>query len=151
MRSKARLFVVVLALFLLAGCATKGPKFNELSPSMANMAPETSRIYIYRISVLGAAVQPAVKLNDEVIGKAVPNGFFYVDKEPGNYTIKTSTEVERQLSLTLEKGQTRYVRLNISLGFFVGHVYPELVDAQVGEKEIQECRYIGEKTVAAHQ
>jgi len=78
-----------------------------------------------------------------VVGKAVPNGFFYVDRSPGNYQMVTSTEVERKLSLTLDKGQTRFVRLNISVGFFVGHVYPELVDNEVGQKEIQNCRYIG--------
>jgi hypothetical protein len=103
------------------------------------------RIYLYRTSVLGAAIQPKVKLNGEVIGKAVPKGFFYVDKKAGNYEIMTSTEVKRKLSLTLDEGQTRYVRLNISMGFFVGHVYPKLVESQVGEKEIQNCRYIGQK------
>jgi len=55
----------------------------------------------------------------------------------------TSIEVDRKLSLTLDKGQTRFVRLNISMGFFAGHVYPELVDQAIGEKEIQECRYTG--------
>ncbi len=95
--------------------------------------------------MLGAALQPEVKLNGEVVGKAVPNGFFYVDQEPGNYKIATSTEVDRHLSLALEKGQTRYVRLNISMGFFVGHVYPELVENEDGEKEIQQCSYTGQK------
>lgn len=55
----------------------------------------------------------------------------------------TSTEVDRSLSLTLEAGQTRYVRLGISFGFFVGHVYPELVDTSVGEEEIKELSYTG--------
>ncbi|MCG6537401.1 MAG: DUF2846 domain-containing protein [Syntrophales bacterium LBB04] len=98
---------------------------------------------MYRTTILGAAVQPEVKLNGEVIGRAVPNGFFYVDKPRGNYEIMTSTEVDRKLSLTLDPGQTRYVRLNIAMGFFVGHVYPELVDLDVGKSEIQDCRYTG--------
>jgi hypothetical protein len=53
--------------------------------------------------------------------------------------------VDRKLSLTLDAGQTRYVRLNISMGFFVGHVYPELVNLDVGQKEIHDCRYIGKE------
>lgn len=138
------LFVITVS-FLLTACATTGPKFTELAPSISNLAPGIGRIYIYRTSVLGAAIQPEVKLNGEVIGKAVPKGFFYVDKKPGNYVITTSTEVTRKLSFTLDEGQTRYVRLNVSLGFFVGHVYPELVEHQVAEKEIQNCRYIGQK------
>lgn len=86
-----------------------------------------------------------MKLNGEVIGKAVPNGFFYIDRPPGDYEMMTSTEVDRSLSFTLDQGQTRYVKLNISVGFFVGHVYPELVESEIGAKEIQECSYIGDK------
>ncbi|MCX5883691.1 MAG: hypothetical protein NTU74_18420 [Deltaproteobacteria bacterium] len=66
-----------------------------------------------------------------------------MDKEPGNYEVLTATEVDRKLTLTLDKGQTRYVRLNISMGFFVGHVFPELVNPVDGVKEIQDCVYIG--------
>jgi hypothetical protein len=129
----------------LVSCAGKGPTYNELAPTISDSLTDSGRIFIYRTAVMGAAVQPEVKLNGEVIGKAIPQGFFYVDKEPGNYEIMTSTEVKRKLSLTLEKGQTRYVRLNISMGFFVGHVYPELVDAETGTKEINKCRYTGQK------
>jgi hypothetical protein len=77
------------------------------------------------------------------VGSSIPNGFFYVDSSPGANEIMTSTEVDRKLSLTLDKGQTRFVRLNISIGFFVGHVYPELADQATGEKEIQDCRNTG--------
>ena len=127
MNSSARFIVVVFITLLLGGCATTGPKYSELAPSISNHSSETGRIYVYRSSSFGAAIQPEVKLNGEVIGKAVPYGFFFVDREPGEYEILTSTEVDRELSLILDKGQTRYVRLNISLGFFVGHVYPELI------------------------
>src|SRR5439155_23646456 len=63
----------------------------------------------------------------------------------GNYEVETSTEVKRRLSLTLDNNQTRYVRLNMAMGFFVGHVYPELVDDPTGEKEICGCKYTGIK------
>lgn len=141
------MFRVIIAVFItvfLAGCAT-GPKFSEISPKLSNVMPDKGRIYIYRTSVFGAAIQPEVKLNGNPIGKAVPQGFFYVDRDPGEYQIETSTEVERHLSLVLEIGQTRYVRLNINMGFFVGHVYPELLENQVGEKEIQKCSYTGQQ------
>ena len=145
MKLKTKLFFLLMVAFLIGGCATTGPKFIELAPSISNLPPDTGRIYLYRTSILGAAIQPQVKLNGEVIGKAVPKGFFYVDREPGNYEIMTSTEVKRKLSLTLDNGQTRYVRLNVSMGFFVGHVYPELVASEEGEKGIQNCRYTGQE------
>ena len=142
MKTALNAFAAIFLAFFLAGCAT-GPKFSEISSSIKEPAADKGRIYIYRTAVLGAAVQPEVKLNGEVVGKAVPNGFFYVDRGPGDYKITTSTEVDRHLSLTLDKDQTRYVRLNISMGFFVGHVYPELVENSVGKQEIQQCSYTG--------
>lgn len=127
---------------IFSSCATSGAKYAELSPTIP-AKPDTGRIFVYRSSVLGAAIQPDVKINGEVVGSSIPNGFFYVDRSPGAYEIMTSTEVDRKLSLTLGKEQIRFVRLNISMGFFVGHVYPELVDQATGEKEIQDCRYTG--------
>jgi hypothetical protein len=77
---------------------------------------------------LWADIQPVTKLNGEVSGKAVPNRFFYVDKIPGNYEVLASMEVAGGLLLTLDEGQTRYAPLNISMGFFLGHVCSELIE-----------------------
>jgi hypothetical protein len=139
-----KMLLVSFVILGLTACAT-GPKFSEMSSTIGQIKPDKGRVYIYRKTALGAAIQPKVKLNGKEIGKAVPKGFFYVDLAPGQYVIETSTEVDRRLSFELEKGQTKYVRLNISMGFFAGHVYPELVESSVGEKEIQDCGYIGEK------
>lgn len=136
---KTTLLFLITAFFLM-GCAS-GPKYSEISNTFQEAPEDTGRIFIYRTAVLGAAIQPDVKLDGEVVGKAVPNGFFFVDKKPGNHKIATSTEVDRHLSLTVEKGQTRFVRLDVSMGFFVGHVYPKLVENNIGEKEIQKCSY----------
>ena len=141
--SLAMLAVFAAALLALGGCATTGPTYSKFKSAAPKLDPADGRIYIYRVSALGAAVQPEVKVNGDVVGTAVPFGFLLVDRKPGAYEISTATEVERKLSLTLEKGQTRYVRLNVSIGFFVGHIYPELVDNEVGEKELQECRFAG--------
>ncbi|MDH4232351.1 MAG: DUF2846 domain-containing protein [Nitrospirota bacterium] len=142
MKTLLKFFAVIILSLPFWGCATSGPKYSELLPALST-PPDTGRIYIYRTTVFGAAVQPEVKLNGEVVGKAIPKGFFYVDKKPGTYEILTSTEVDRKLSLLLECAQTRYVRLNMAMGFFVGHVYPELIDSETAEKEIQDCQYTG--------
>lgn len=142
-RSLLRLLPVLLAVASLAGCATSGMTYTEMQPRLAPPADGQGRIFIYRTTVLGAAVQPSVKLNDAVVGSAVPRGFFYVDRSAGDYTISTETEVTRTLSLTLAAGQVRYVRLNIGIGFFVGHVWPELVDDAQGISGIADCHLVG--------
>ncbi len=138
-----RLLLVLLAAALLAGCATSGATYADLQPKLAPPAEGQGRIFIYRTIVLGAAVQPSVRLNNIVVGSAVPRGFIYLDRPAGDYTISTETEVERTLSLTLAPGQVRYVRLNISMGFFVGHVYPELVDDAEAKADIAGCHLVG--------
>lgn len=136
-------FLVIICLATIAtGCAT-GPKFSEVKNSIGDLNPKEGRIYLYRTTTLGAALQPQIKVNGEPVGKSVAKGFMFIDREPGNYEIMTSTEVDRKLSLTLEKGQTRFVKFNVSMGFFAGHVYPDIVEKEIGETEIQQCSYTG--------
>lgn len=144
MKKLLLLAVVTVTAALFTGCAS-GPKFNEVKSSFAPLAQDKGRIYFYRTSALGAALNPDVRLNGEVVGTAKAKGFFYTDRAPGNCEVETSTEVSRKLTLTLDPGQTRYVRFNVSMGFFVGHVYPELVENAAGEAEIQKCSYTGVK------
>jgi hypothetical protein len=142
MKKIINLLFVVGCAALMTGCAS-GPQYKTLHSTEAPLAAGNGRIYIYRTAALGAAVQPEVNVNDQVVGKAVPKGYFFIDRPAGNYEISTSTEVKRTLSLTLDPAQQRYVRLNIGMGFFVGHVWPELIDNQVADKEIQDCHFTG--------
>ncbi len=138
----SRLSVVLLATALFAGCAS-GPSYQEYSANIAPVGDENGRIYLYRKSSMGAAVQPMVRINGDEVGKAKPKGFFYVDLPPGTYDVAASTEAERNLNLTLDAGEEKYVRLEIKIGAFVGHVKPVLVDTEVGQEEIQDMKYIG--------
>ncbi|HYM17946.1 MAG TPA: DUF2846 domain-containing protein [Micropepsaceae bacterium] len=134
--------VGAIALFL-AGCATSGPTFMEMQTSSKPIAANSGRIYVYRTSALGAALQPSVKLDGMTVGDAVPEGYFFVDRPAGTYKLSTATEVDRTVSLTLNSGEVRYVRLDVSFGFFVGHISPVLVDTAEAEKEIQKLHFTG--------
>lgn len=137
-----RLFACCLVALTLSACAS-GVKFTEMNPSTMPKDQDSGRIFFYRTTVLGAALQPDIRLNGTKVGDSVAQGFFYVDRSPGNYEVATSTEVDRKVTFVLEKGQTRFVKFSVSMGFFVGHVYGELVDSAVGLEEIKECKYTG--------
>ena len=137
-----RLFACCLVALTLSACAS-GVKFTEMNPSTMPKDQDSGRIFFYRTTVLGAALQPDIRLNGAKVGDSVAQGFFYVDRPPGNYEIVTSTEVDRKVTFVLEKEQTRFVKFSVSMGFFVGHVYGELVDSAVGLEEIKECKYTG--------
>lgn len=136
--------IVSVVVALCVGCAASGPKFSEVANSFPPLPQDEGRIFIYRSGTpFGSAVQPDVKLDGEKIGSSQPGGFFYIDRPSGHYEISVTTEVKRTLALLVEKGEQKFVRLNISMGFFVGHVYPELIDREKAEKEIQNCHYTG--------
>jgi hypothetical protein len=141
MKQRFSYCLIAIAAALLVSCAS-GVPFTQLNPSLNPEIPNSGRIFFYRVTGLGgAAIQPDILMNGEKIGKSIPQGFFYLDRPAGKYTVVTSTEVKRKVSFVLDEGQTRYIRFNISMGFFAGHVYGELVDPVEAEKEIQECKY----------
>lgn len=143
MKNITRRLAVVACAALLAACAS-GPKHAEVQSSIPALKATEGRLYVYRSgSMLGAAIQPNVVVNGKVAGESKPGGFFFVDLPPGTVEVSTSTEVEKKLTLTLDAGQTRYVRTSVGFGLMVGRVYPELVDNAQGAKEITETSYIG--------
>ncbi len=140
--TRAGLLTFLLAAVALAGCAS-GPAYEEYESQIQAVGDGDGRIYMYRTSSLGAAVQPAITVNGDAVGKAVPKGFFYVDLAPGDYTIAASTEAKRSLDVTLDAGEEMYVRLEIKMGAFVGHIKPVLVEAAVGKEEIKKTNFAG--------
>lgn len=143
MKSWMRAAFVCAVLPVLAACAS-GPTYSELQKTTAPLAANSGRIYLYRSGgMFGAAIQPSVKIDGKVVGDAVPGGYFYVDLPAGSYKISATTEVERDLTVTLEAGQTRYVTLSPSFGAFAGHISPTLVDDKKGVEDIQDSHYTG--------
>jgi hypothetical protein len=138
------LFLIVV-LSNLVGCAS-GVKFPDYAKDMSSIDQSQSRLFVYRSTAFGAAIQPVVTIDDVATNNAVPMGFFFKDVAPGNHTVKCSTEVKRKLSFTTKPGQTKYVRLDVSMGFFVGHISPKLIDEEIALKELQKCKYIGYKS-----
>jgi hypothetical protein len=137
--------MVLLLMTFASGCAS-GPRLREVQSTLPVLGKNDARIYFYRTSYFGAGIQPDVKLNGAVVGEATPGKVWFVDVSPGNYVVQTTTETDKQLTFTTRAQQTRYIRFNMSMGFFVGHVTPELIDPAVGQNEIAECRYLAPKT-----
>lgn len=133
----------VFAVALLSSCAS-GPKYAEVQTSIMPVESGKGRIYFYRRELEpGLAVQPTVYVNGVAVGSSQPNGFFFVDRAPGQIEVKTETEVEEKITFTLAAGQTRYVRTYVGMGILVGRVYPELIDPEQGANELKERAYTG--------
>ena len=148
MKITARYLISVVILLCTAGCAS-GPTYEEYSSTIEPPLPLDGRIYIYRTNAFGAAVQPTVMVNGENVGKANLKSFLYIDRLAGKYDISTSIKAERSLSLILQEGEVKYVRIDVKLGVFGGHIELVLVDKTVGEQELKSLNYTGEQAVAA--
>jgi hypothetical protein len=138
---RARNFMILVAL-LMGGCAATGPTHTEVKSTFAVLDANQGRIFFYRASsIVGAAIQPDINLNGEIVGTSIPGGFFYKDVSAGNQIVSTSTEVERQLTFTIGAKETRYVRTSPSLGLFVGRIQPDLVPTDEAEKDLPGLHY----------
>jgi hypothetical protein len=144
MKSIFRLFLIAGSVaFVAAGCAT-GPAYRDVASSIPTLAANHGRIYFFRSgSMFGAAIQPDVQLNGQVVGQSKPKGFFYVDEPAGQYTAATTSETEKTVSFSLEAGETKYVRTSASLGIVVYRIVPSLESADIAVKEIEDSKYTG--------
>src|SRR5258705_2113838 len=107
---RTRNFIILVAL-LMGGCAATGPTHTEIKSTFAPLDANQGRVFFYRAaSMVGAAIQPDISLNGEIVGTSIPGGFFYKDVAAGNQRVSTSTEVERQLTFTICAREIRYVR-----------------------------------------
>lgn len=141
MAAKTKIIIGLCLVLTLCSCAT-GVPYLEMNPSLSPEKGGTGRVFFYRVTGMGgAALQPDIVVNEKTIGRSIPQGFFYLDLPPGDYIVVTTTEVKRKVSFVLEEGQTRYIRFKISMGFFAGHVYGELVNPEEAKQEIQQCKY----------
>ena len=97
-----------LLVLLLAACAS-GPKFNTVESTFAASPAGKARIFFYRATSLGGAIQPEIVLNGKVVGKAQPQGVFFVDVDPGNMEVVTGSEVEKKLTFHYTGGIKQFV------------------------------------------
>jgi hypothetical protein len=132
-----------LLLFTAVSCAS-GATYSEIEHRIPEIPTGEGRIIFYRdASMFGAAVQPAVSLDEQEVGESVPGGFFFVDRPAGKFRANCSTEVDRQVSFTLAEQQVRYIRGTVSMGFWAGHVNLEMVDPNEAKPGLGDLSYTG--------
>ena len=104
---------------------------------MPSLKDTEGRIYFLRsASMLGAAIQPDIRLNDQVVGQSRPGGYFYVDRPAGSYIASASTETEKTASFMLDAGETKYLRSSPSFGLLVGRIVIEIETTEKAKSEL---------------
>jgi hypothetical protein len=124
---------------LLAGCAT-GASYQG-----ASTIPEgKALIYIYRLpKFVGFAIFYDVKAGETVVTTLKAGGYFpYVVSAPAEVELWARTEAKSSVTLDVKPGQIYYVKAGTSVGALVGRPRLIVVSADVGEKEIKECKLL---------
>lgn len=145
---------MVAVAFLASGCAT-GVPYATMASSIPVLKAGEGRMYFLRSnSMLGAAVQPEIRLNESVVGRSQPGGFFYVDRPSGKYLAAASTEVEKTLSLALDPGEVKYIRSSPAFGLLIGRIILDLETPEKARQELTGLTYTGtaaNSAAAGHQ
>lgn len=147
-----RRFLATLAIALtaiLAGCATTGPQYMDVESGFPALDLGKGRIFFYRAPGLGMALQPDIKLGDEVVGQSKPSSFFFVDRPAGRYVARARTEAEDTVDIELGEGEEVYVHLTMGLGFFVGRPYLAIRDQATALRELPTLAYSGSVPLVA--
>ena len=143
-RFDRRAFAHAVCAHALTGCAATGTKYSDMAASIPAAKSSEGRIYFFRSSsFVGAAIQPDIKLNGQVVGTSKPGGFFYVDRPAGNHTASASTETEKTASFALAAGETKYLRTSPSLGLLVGRIVIEIESPEKAKAELATLSHTG--------
>lgn len=126
----------------LASCAS-GPTYAELKPTLPPLAKGHGRVFVYRPSSFGAAIQPSVKIDDQVVGTSEGRGFIYSDQPAGSRKVSLKTEWNHEGTVAVKSGEVSFVRCSVIPGVFAAHVRPSQVERSTGEEEIQDCKWSG--------
>ena len=139
--------LLLCAVALLAACAGETRAPSRLADSVAVLPepnPDQGRIYFYRPrGLLFSAVEPDVIVNDRKVGVSVQGQVFYRDAYPGDYEIFLTSDSERFLILSLEAGQTRFVRTSLAFSLLAPRLTPKLVKQAQGRQEVQNLTLVG--------
>ncbi len=134
----------------LSGCAVGLATDQEAAFAEPNLEPGDARIYFLRSSsIVGAAIEPEIRLNGEVIGISRPGGFFYVTRPAGSYYAATSMELKQPASFELSAGEIKYLRTLPTTGGPVGRIVVEVESADKARAELPSLSFTGTEKVSA--
>jgi hypothetical protein len=147
-----RTWGALLMLALLSGCASvpMGDKSQDTeAKKFAAPAPDTSRLYVYRNSNLGAALTKRITVDGNYVGETAAKTYFVKDVAPGKHTLATQSEFsDNTLDLETQGGRNYFVHQYIKLGVFVGGANLELMSEEEGKQGVLECQLAAPATTA---
>lgn len=138
------LFIPVVALLLLSGCASVPMAPMEKDAEAKAFAPPADQgaLYIFRDEVFGAAIPMTVSVNGHVIGQTASNSYFWLELDPGHYRVESHTENVSTLPVTVTAGENTYVWQEVKMGMWMARSLLQEVDAERGRQGVMDSKLI---------
>lgn len=139
------LVLTVLASSLFVGCASVPMTNKSLSDSVKQFnkpAQQKSGIYVYRDSIIGAALKKDIWIDGKCIGESAPKVFFFTEVD-GNKEHAISTESEfspNTINVFTKGGDNYFIRQYIKMGAFVGGANLEVIEPAKGQEAIKNLK-----------
>jgi hypothetical protein len=143
MLKKVIVVVAIITSILFTGCASVRMASKEADLALKNFAQPPSDkagLYIYRNSWIGQALKKDIYLDSVLIGETANKVYFYKLISPGQHTLSTESEFgENGITFQADSGKNHFAEQYIKFGVFVGGAGIEMVDEEVGMKEVLDC------------
>lgn len=120
----------------ITGCAS-AVTYDQYLQSVQPPESGNGRVYVYRVDTVGTAIRPSIILDGEILGRAVPNRFYYRDVPAGQHEVTVSTESKSKLSFAVAAGKEVHVKIEVRITPASWHVTPVLVLAETAQEEIR--------------
>jgi len=144
MFKKLLVILAIASSAYLSGCATvplASDAEDQSRKQFTSPPPNIAGLYIYRNSILGAALKKTLSLDGEVIGESAAMTYFYRELEPGKHILATESEFSDNITtLNIEGGKNYYIKHFIKFGVFIGGADFTFVSEEVGQKGVLECK-----------
>jgi hypothetical protein len=147
MREYKKILSVLILLTSLTACQSSGRTYAQLEKDgIPPIAEDKGRVFLYRYSTLGFAIQPSIFIDDNKVGDSVAEGFFFTDIPPGKHRVSAETEVEKTLDFTVAEKQNVYIKQSPAFGLFIGRIAFDNVEETQAKSEMAELHYQGDVT-----
>lgn len=138
---------LILSLFFLVSACASVPMESKTADEQAKLITKPpqgkANIYIYRDSLLGAALKKTLYINGSPIGETAMKTYFKLAVDPGSYKISTESEFSNNdLILSVTPGETYYVNQYIKLGAFVAGAGLKKVSEAEGIEGVGKCKLV---------
>lgn len=144
MLNKFVMFALLVAAFLLTGCASVPMASVDHDTQAKTFAVESDKanIYLFRNESMGAAVKMDVVLDGKPVGQTVAKTYMKFEVKPGQHTLISKAENDDVLNVNAEAGKNYFVWQEVKMGILYARSLLHLSDEQTGKAGVLECKLI---------